>query len=56
MFEALPKARAVLKAGTLYAVSGERDWIYFGQVARDKQIGFFRKRARKLIDPAEILA
>lgn len=56
MFEARPKARAVLKAGTLYAVSGEGDWIYFGQVAPDKKIGFFRKRARKLIDPADILA
>lgn len=55
MFDTLPKARAVLKAGTCYAVCGEENWIYFGQVGPDKQVGFFRERAKSLIDAEVVL-
>ncbi len=48
MFEAHPKARADLKQGTLYALLGEQEWVYYGQVTTDKTIGFFRRRDREV--------
>jgi len=51
MFEQQPTARADLKAGTLYAVAGERRWVYYGQVTPEKNIGFFRRRDH---DPIEV--
>ena len=56
MFEGDPKARADLKAGTLYAVSGDDGWVYYGQVSPDKSVGFFRRRDRQIAEIAEILA
>lgn len=38
MLEANPKARAELKPGTLYALLGEQEWVYYGQVTTDKAV------------------
>jgi len=43
------KARADLKPGTLYAIDGDDSYIYYGQVAPNKQIGFFRFRSREVL-------
>ena len=56
MFERDPKARADLKAGTLYAVVGEGAWVYYGQVTPDKSVGFFRRRDREVADVQTILS
>ncbi len=56
MFGANPSSRADLKSGTLYAVSGEAHWIYYGQVTPDKRIGFFRRRDHELASPSEVLS
>jgi len=55
VFESNPSARADLKPGTLYAVSGEEPWIYYGQVTPDKRIGFFRRRDLNVASPTDIL-
>ncbi len=51
MFEAKPTARADLAAGTLYAVTGGSEWIYYGQVTPEKKVGFLRRRDRQ---PSEV--
>lgn len=56
MFEANPSSRVDLKSGTLYAVSGEAHWIYYGQVTPDKRIGFFRRRDHALASLSEVLS
>ncbi|WP_294334981.1 hypothetical protein [uncultured Sphingomonas sp.] len=56
MFDPKPTARADLKAGTLYAVAGEGDWIYYGQVTPEKAIGFFRQRDKEPSKPIAVLA
>jgi hypothetical protein len=56
MFEANPKARADLKPGTLYAVSGEGEWLYYGQVTTDKAVAFFRHRGRDPDVPEAVLS
>ncbi|MET3759968.1 hypothetical protein ABIB28_000492 [Sphingomonas sp. UYEF23] len=56
MFEANPSSRADLKSGTLYAVSGESQWIYYGQVTPNKRVGFFRRRDRNVALSADILS
>ena len=56
MFPALPRARADLTKGTLYAIAGEEDWIYYGQVTPAKRIAFFRRRDREVSDPHEVVA
>ena len=56
MFDLEPKARANLKPGTIYAVEGESAWIYYGQVAPDKSIGFFRRRDRETATITDVLA
>lgn len=56
MYERVPTARADLKPGTLYAVTGEGGWIYYGQVTAEKVVGFFRRRDRVLADIAAILS
>lgn len=56
VFEGDPKARADLKAGTLYAVLGEDGWVYYGQVTPDKSVGFFRRRDRDVADVQAILS
>ncbi|WP_394729572.1 hypothetical protein [Altererythrobacter sp. GH1-8] len=48
MFKADPMARADLKPGTLYALLGEQEWVYYGQVTSDKKVGFFRRRDREV--------
>lgn len=48
-FPPSPKARADLKPGTLYAIDGEDSYLYYGQVAPNKQIGFFKFRSRKAL-------
>lgn len=54
MFESLSNARANLKAGATYAVQGPDDWLYYGQVGKDKSIVFFRLRTRELVDSSVI--
>ena len=48
LFEPNPTAKRDLKPGTLYAVSGESGWIYYGQVTQEKRLGFFRCRDREV--------
>lgn len=47
-FSPLPKARANLHAGAVYAIDGGDSYVYYGQVAADKSIGFFKYRSEKL--------
>ncbi|MGM5056082.1 hypothetical protein ACD589_15540 [Rhizobium sp. 814_E9_N1_1] len=54
MFESDPVARADMKAGTLYAIAGERGWIYYGQVTADKAIAFFLRRDRAIASAEDI--
>src|SRR5690606_17583757 len=54
-FEPVPKGRGSIKPGTLYAVSGEGGWIYYGQVSPTQDVGFFRHRTRAIMDAPEVL-
>ncbi|WP_084186803.1 hypothetical protein [Andreprevotia chitinilytica] len=56
MFEPIPKARASFVPGTLYAITGEDGWIYYGQVDLEKSIGFFHVRHEQLAAPADVLS
>src|SRR3990167_8962306 len=56
MFEEKPTARADLTAGTLYAITGNDGWIYYGQVTPEKCVGFFRRRDRQLAEATDALA
>ena len=56
MFPIVPKARADLTKGTLYAIAGEAGWIYYGHVTPAKRIAFFRRRDREVSDPREVIA
>ncbi|TXC73617.1 hypothetical protein FSZ31_02420 [Sphingorhabdus soli] len=56
MFEGKASSRADLKSGTLYAVAGEAQWIYYGQVTTDKRVGFFRRRDRDVASTTDILS
>ena len=55
MFEPKVKARSDLKSGTLYAVTGEQGWLYYGQVTPERNIGFLRHRTRDLDLPEVVL-
>jgi len=44
-FPPAPRARANLSAGALYAIDGGDSFVYYGQVAANKQVGFFRFRS-----------
>ena len=46
-FHKAPRARANLKPGAVYAIDGGDSFIYYGQVAPNKQLGFFRCRSRR---------
>lgn len=48
-FPTISKSRANLKPGALYAIDGDDSYIYYGQVAPNKQIGFFRFRSRVVL-------
>lgn len=54
MFEKIPKARADLTPGCLYAIA-DGDWIYYGQVTVDKSVGFFDRRDRAVAEPEDVL-
>lgn len=56
MFEKTPTARADMVSGSVYALSGEGGWLYYGQVTPDKRIGFFRFRSRKVVEVTKVLA
>ena len=56
MFEGDPLSRADLTSGTLYAVTGDANWIYYGQVTPDRRIGFFRRRDRYVASVTDILS
>ncbi|WP_188055793.1 hypothetical protein [Sphingosinithalassobacter sp. CS137] len=56
MFEAKPTARADMTAGTLYAVTGEAGWTYYGQITPEKMVGFFRRRDLEPSAPSDVLA
>jgi hypothetical protein len=47
-FPPSPKARADLKPDTLYAIDGDDSYLCYGQVAPNKQIGFFKFRSREV--------
>src|SRR4051812_14688286 len=55
MFEENPKARADLRAGTLYAIWGPADWIYYGQIAADKSVAFYLRRDRHIAAAGDVL-
>lgn len=55
MFEPQPKARADLQAGTLYAITGEAGWVYYGQITPEKRIGIFRRRDREPAEPSLVV-
>lgn len=44
-----PKARGDLKPGVLYGIDGGDSYLYYGQVAPNKHIGFFRFRSREVL-------
>ena len=56
MFERQPTARADMTAGALYAIVGEHQWIYYGQITPEKKVGFFRRRDRDVADAATVLS
>lgn len=56
MFEEAPKARADMIGGSVYALSGEAGWLYYGQVTPDKRVGFFRLRTKQMAELADVLA
>lgn len=56
MFEEASKARADMIGGSVYALSGEGGWLYYGQVTPDKRVGFFRLRTKQIAEVAAILA
>jgi len=45
-FEPDPKARGSTRPGTVYAVSGSENWIYWAQVKSEFEIGFFDYRSK----------
>ncbi len=45
-----------LITGTLYAISVDEGWYYYGQVMSDQRIGFFRRRDRAVVSIEEILS
>jgi hypothetical protein len=55
MFQEMPKACSDFKAGTLYAIWGIADWIYYGQVAADKSVAFFLRRDRNIAAIEDVL-
>ena len=55
-FPVLPSARASSRRGTVYAIGGGDSQIYYGQIAADKSVGFFRYRSEKLDSIEEVLA
>lgn len=44
-----------MKVGTLYAITGEGGWIYYGQVAPDQSIGFFRRRDHEIAAAEDVV-
>lgn len=56
MFDPVPKGRATSRAGTLYAIDGGDSWIYYGQVAYDRTMGFFRFRSHQLASTADVIS
>jgi len=49
-----PTARSDFRPGMLYAVWGVADWIYYGQIAGDRSVAFFRRRDRAIAGSANI--
>ena len=47
-FPPAPTARSSLRGGNLLAIDGGDSYIYYGQIAADKSIGFFKHRSRAL--------
>lgn len=54
-FPPSPKARAKLNPGAAYAIDGGDSFIYYAQVATNKQVGFFQFRSQTLA-PHEALS
>jgi len=48
--------KASFVPGTLYAIHGLHDWIYYGQVSATKSVGFFRYRSREIVAADVVLA
>jgi hypothetical protein len=44
-----------MTAGTLYALVGDGDWVFYGQVTSEKKVGFFRRRDREAVAPEVVL-
>jgi hypothetical protein len=55
-FRPAPRGRARLHPGQLYAVDGRDSFIYYGQIAPDEQLGFFRFRSERLAPDAALAA
>ena len=54
-FPALPRGKAALQAGIVYAIDGGDGHIFYGQVSRTSGIGFFRHRST-FLEPVEAVA
>mgnify|MGYP005986193731 CR=1 FL=1 len=54
-FDVIPKAKSSSKPGTIYAIAGEDDYIYYGQISADKTIGFFKFRTELLMTMEEVV-
>jgi len=54
-FKPSPKARANLRAGSVYAIDGGDSHVYFGQIALDKTVGFFKYRSTNISNIEKVL-
>jgi hypothetical protein len=54
-FPLQPKMRANLSPGALYAIDGERGWVYYGQITPHRTFGSFRFRTREIVTAGEVL-
>jgi hypothetical protein len=55
-FPPSPNARASLRSGTVYAIDGGDSYIYYGQIAPNKSVGFFKYRSKQLSLAEEVLS
>lgn len=55
-FKPASNTKANLRPGALYAIDGGDSYIYYGQIAPDKSLGFFRYRSTTITKGDDVLA
>jgi hypothetical protein len=55
-FDVIPKAKSSSKPGSVYAIAGEDDYIYYGQISADKTIGFYNFRTNSIGTLEEVVS